>query len=168
MSHIRVIGYPYDYSRAVGGPLRLTEESDKSTNRMTNVAIPPGKDMTKYGNGSSLHVDSSLVNYGKVAGLLEDMIGSVEPPFEVSLSVVSAMGSTVSVEMSRSGPFHAEIIVNMGNSWDNGAPGEWKRAARAIAGYMFSSSSRPDVSHWMQYIDDHPVYGGGSDSPYND
>ena len=146
--------------------MRLTEESENSTNGSSNVVIPSAKDMTKYANGSSLHVDSSVVNYGKVAGLLEDMIGSVEPPFEVSLSIVSSMGSTVSVEMSRSGPFHAEIIVKMGNSWDNGAPGEWKRAARAIAGYMFSTSSNEDVNHWMQYIDDR--HGGGIDSPYND
>jgi len=146
--------------------LRLTEESENSTNRSSNVAITPANNMTRFGNGSSLHVDSSLVNYGKVGGLLEDMIGSVEPPFEVSLSVVSTMGSTVSVEMARSGPFHAEIIVKMGEGWDNGAPGEWKRAARAIAGYMFSTSSNEDVNHWMQYIDDR--HGGESDSPYND
>ena len=147
--------------------MRLTEESENSTNRSSNVVIPSAKDMTKYTNGSSLHVDSSVVNYGKVAGLLEDMIGGVEPPFEVSLSIVSSMGSTVSVEMSRSGPFHAEIIVKMGNSWDlDYAPGEWQRAARAIAGYIFSTSSKFDVNHWMQYIDDR--HDGGIDSPYND
>ena len=144
----------------------MTEESDNSTNRSSNVAITTANNMTKFGNGSSLHVDSSLVNYGKVSGLLEDMIVRVEPPFEVSLSVVSTMGSTVSVEMARSGPFHAEIIVKMGDGWDNGAPGEWKRAARAIAGYMFSTGSSEDVNHWMQYIDDR--HGGGIDSPYND
>ena len=123
--------------------------------------------MVKYGNGCSLNIEKSIrKNYGAVGGLLEDLIGSIEPPFEVSLSVVATMGSTVSVEMARSGPFHAEIVVKIGESWDNGAPGEWKRVARAIAGYMFSTSSRNDVLHWMEYIDER--HRGGTDTPYND
>ena len=123
--------------------------------------------MQKYPNGCSLDIEESIEkNYEAVDGMLEDMIGSIEPPFEVSLSVVATMGSTVSVEMARSGPFHAEIVVKIGESWDNGAPGEWKRVARAIAGYMFSTSSRNDVLHWMEHIDE--KLGGGTDTPYND
>ena len=123
--------------------------------------------MGKWSNGCSLNIEKSVgENYAAVRGLLEDLIGSIEPPFEVSLSVVATMGSTVSVEMARSGPFHAEIVVKIGESWDNGAPGEWKRVARAIAGYMFSTSSSHDVLHWMEYID--KKLAGGTDTPYND
>ena len=123
--------------------------------------------MGKYSNGCSLNIEESAwKNYRPIAGLLEDLIGSIEPPFEVSLSVVATMGSAVSVEMARSGPFHAEIVVKMGESWDNGAPGEWKRVARAIAGYMFSTSSHHGVLHWMEYIDE--AISDGTDTPYND
>ena len=123
--------------------------------------------MQKYPNGCSLDIEESIEkNYEAVDGMLEDMIPSIEPPFEVSLSVVATMGSTVSVEMARSGAFHAEIVVKMGESWDNGAPGEWKRVVRAIAGYIFSTSSRNDVREWMEHFDE--ILGGGTDTPYND
>ena len=124
--------------------------------------------MAESSNGSSLTIEKSIAkNYGPVAGLLEDMIGSIEPPFEVSLSVVAGTGSGVDVEMRRSGPFQAEIVVGMTQSWDyRSQPGEWKRVVRAIAGYIFSTSSRQDVRMWMEHFDE--KLGGGSDTPYND
>jgi hypothetical protein len=126
--------------------------------------------MAEYSNGCSLNIEKSIAkNYGPVAGLLEDMIGSIEPPFEVSLSVVAGMGSGVDVKMRRNGPFQAEIVVGMTQSWDyRSQPGEWFRAARAIAGYMFSTTSTHDVTHWMEYIDRRRHRDSSSNTPYND
>ena len=99
-----------------------------------------------YSNESTLSVEKAIsTNYEPVSGLLEDLVGSVEPPFVVSLSVVATVptSSRVDVKMNRSGPNHAEIVVEMGEEWDYSInPGEWRRAARAIAAYLFSTTSK--------------------------
>ena len=130
-----------------------------------------------YNNGCSLTWELSLKEKcGPVTGILEDIIPKISThktggsdPF-VSLSIVAAMSSRVDVKMARSGSFHAEIVVEMGEEWDYRiAPGEFRRAVGAIIGYVFSTSSKK--SEFMRYLDEwHPASCGDilSDAPYND
>jgi hypothetical protein len=72
--------------------------------------------------------------------------------------------------MNRSGPNHAEIVVEMGEEWNYSSNhGEWRRAVRAIAAYLFSTTSRHDALYWMKYIDEHTDLDDFhySNDPYN-
>ena len=115
-----------------------------------------------FSNGSEIYVDDSISHlYSEKAGLFEDMLASIEPPLVAVLRIIPAKGSTISVEIERSGPNHCSITIQMGTEWDDSSPGEFIRSARAIAGYLFSTKSKHDVLHWMDYIDkknDHEKY----------
>ena len=115
-------------------------------------------------------------SYSPVSGILEDIIYDISThqtggsdPF-VSLSIVITMGSRIDVKMARSGPFNAEITLELGDEWDyRSAPGEFRRAVGAIIGYVFSTSSKK--SEFMRKLDEwHPAFCGDilSDAPYND
>lgn len=107
-----------------------------------------------FSNGSQICVDDSIAHlYSKKRGLFEDMLGSIEPPLVAVLRIIPAQGSTISVEIERSGPNHCSINIHMGTEWDDSSPGEFIRTARAVAGYLFSTKSKHDVLHWMDYID---------------
>ena len=107
-----------------------------------------------FSNGSEIYVDDNIKDlYSKKRGLFEDMLGSIEPPLIAVMRIIPDQGSTISVEIERSRPNHCSITIQMGTEWDDSSPGEFIRAARAIAGYLFSTKSNSDVIHWMDYID---------------
>lgn len=107
-----------------------------------------------YDIGSGIHVHAAIMHlYSRKAGIFEDMLGCLEPPFVAVITIDPAQGSTISVEIERSGPNHCSIKIHMGTEWDDSSPGEFIRAQRAVAGYLFSTKSKHDVLHWMNYID---------------